>query len=89
MSDESLRAVDRLFEACTLCCGPVGDDYHLIRGGAGGVACGSCRDEGNAQSAVVTPDDNKSRFIVAAACDAELCPNWTGQGCICDVLGLR
>jgi hypothetical protein len=22
------------------------------------------------------------------SCDAELCPNWTGQGCICGVLGL-
>ena len=22
-----------------------------------------------------------------SACDAELCPNWTGQGCICAVLG--
>jgi len=22
-------------------------------------------------------------------CDAELCPHWTGQGCICDVLDLQ
>jgi hypothetical protein len=28
--------------ACTICHGPVGDDYHLIRGGAGGVACRDC-----------------------------------------------
>ena len=21
-------------------------------------------------------------------CEAELCPNWTGQGCICEVLDL-
>lgn len=31
--------------ACTLCLGPVGPDYRLIRGGAGGVACGNCRAE--------------------------------------------
>lgn len=23
------------------------------------------------------------------ACEAELCRNWTGQGCICEVLGLE
>jgi len=23
-----------------------------------------------------------------STCDAELCPNWTGHGCICEVLDL-
>ena len=28
--------------ACVICRGPVGDDYCLIRDGAGGVACAAC-----------------------------------------------
>lgn len=35
--------------ACVICLGPVGDDYCLIDGGYGGVACASCGESAGAE----------------------------------------